>query len=257
MLQRMRRRRYATSLTAMLATSSVVHNFCAASIRTNFIKGKSLAIETETSTSDFTSGLAVLLLAQCLSAYMGIYVQDTYAAYGANWKENLFYSHFLSLPFFLPLSSTLQRQYGRLAATPTRNQTSNPLNLLTIFTPAKSALHPEQGILGKIDSTIMEYVNNMPIGIGALVTNAITQLACISGVNLLSAQASAVTVTIVLNIRKLVSFVISTIYYGHKLSGMMVFGAALVFGSGALYGWETSWRIPQQKRKAAKEEKKK
>lgn len=30
----------------------------------------------------------------------------------------------------------------------------------------------------------------------------------------------------------------------------MIFGSTLVFGSGALYGWETSWRIPQQKARA-------
>jgi len=26
-------------------------------------------------------------------------------------------------------------------------------------------------------------------------------------------------------------------------------GAALVFGAGALYGWETSWRIPMMRKK--------
>lgn len=197
------------------------------------------------------------MLAQCLSAYMGIYVQDTYAAHGASWKENLFYSHFLSLPFFLPLSSTLRRQYGRLAATPTRSQVSNSFNPLTIFDTLKKTINSAHDTLGNMDNSAMNYFNNMPIGIGALIANAITQLACISGVNLLSAQASAVTVTIVLNIRKLVSFVISTIYYGHQLSGTMILGAALVFGSGALYGWETSWRIPQQRRKVNKEEKRK
>lgn len=84
-----------------------------------------------------------------------------------------------------------------------------------------------------------------------------TQLLCITGVNLLSAQASAVTVTIVLNVRKLVSFVASTIMFGHSLSGMMCLGAGLVFGAGALYGWETSYRIPSAaKAKKVKEGKK-
>ncbi|GAB7356163.1 hypothetical protein MBLNU459_g6755t1 [Dothideomycetes sp. NU459] len=203
--------------------------------------GKSLSTKPQTSTSDFTSGLAILLLAQCLSAYMGIYVQDTYAAHGASWKENLFYSHFLSLPFFLPLASTLRRQYARLAQTPPMARFAAGSSIFATPPVAKQ----QQLLLGAV-----------PAGIGALVANALTQLACISGVNLLSAQASAVTVTIVLNIRKLVSFVISTVYYGHSLSGMMVLGAALVFGSGALYGWETSWRIPQQQQRQRQQQQK-
>ncbi|KAH0007426.1 UAA transporter, partial [Aureobasidium melanogenum] len=181
-------------------------------------KGKSV----ETSSTDLSSGLLILLAAQILSAYMGVYVQDTYATHGSHWRENLFYSHFLSLPLFLPLAGTLQRQYTALSATP-------PLSIPDSMPVLKSA--------------------NLPSGIIYLLLNSLTQLACITGVNLLSAQASAVTVTIVLNVRKLVSFVASTILFGHSLSGTMCLGAGLVFGAGALYGWETSYRIPQQKRK--------
>ena len=42
-----------------------------------------------------------------------------------------------------------------------------------------------------------------------LVTNVLTQYACIRGVNLLAAVSTALTVTIVLNIRKLVSLLLS------------------------------------------------
>ena len=138
---------------------------------------------------------------------MGVYIEDTYATFaGANWTATLFYSHFLSLPLFLPLAGPLRRQYTQLAESP-RDQ------LL-------------------------------------LATNAVTQLACIAGVNLLGAQASAVTVTVVLNVRKLVSFVLSTWLFGHRLGAAMAAGAALVFGSGALYGWETSWRLPRARSRA-------
>lgn len=189
-----------------------------------------MSTKATSSTTDFLSGLTVLLIAQCLSAYMGIYIQDTYAAHGANWRENLFYSHFLSLPLFLPLSAILQRQYSRLSATP-------PLDL-SMDLSASLSLLPEP---------LINLINSTPRGLIFLLLNAVTQLGCISGVNLLSARASAVTVTIVLNVRKLVSFVFSTLLFGHQLSGMMVLGAALVFGSGALYGWETSWRVPRER----------
>ncbi|KAH0171354.1 UAA transporter, partial [Aureobasidium melanogenum] len=188
-------------------------------------KGKSV----ETNSTDLSSGLLILLAAQILSAYMGVYVQDTYATHGSHWRENLFYSHFLSLPLFLPLAGTLRRQYVALSATP-------PLSIPDSLPVLKSA--------------------NLPSGIIYLLLNSLTQLACITGVNLLSAQASAVTVTIVLNVRKLVSFVASTILFGHSLSGTMCLGAGLVFGAGALYGWETSYRIPQQRKKQQATQKK-
>ncbi|KAI4840256.1 UAA transporter [Aureobasidium sp. EXF-8845] len=187
-------------------------------------KGKTV----ETSSADLSSGLLILLAAQILSAYMGVYVQDTYATHGSHWRENLFYSHFLSLPLFLPLASTLRRQYAALLSTP-------PLSVPDSLPVLQSA--------------------NLTQGIAYLLLNSITQLACITGVNLLSAQASAVTVTIVLNVRKLVSFVASTVIFGHQLSGMMCVGAAMVFGAGALYGWETSYRIPLQKKEKEKIEK--
>ncbi|GAB7365914.1 hypothetical protein MBLNU230_g7242t1 [Neophaeotheca triangularis] len=202
-------------------------------------KGKDMSASSESDSTEFMTGLAILLLAQIFSAYMGAYVEDTYAEYGADWTENLFYSHILSLPLFLPLFSQLQTQYSKLAATaPLDLSLWLSKDLFTSvqetprYTPNGWALHQLQ---------------TLPQGLVFLFINAITQLACISGVNLLSAKSSAVTVTIVLNIRKLVSFIFSTWIFGHELSGKMVAGAVLVFGSGALYGWETSWRLPSQR----------
>jgi len=205
-------------------------------------KGKSMTMETTTTTSEFATGLFILLVAQLLSAYMGAYVEDTYSKYGASWTENLFYSHFLSLPMFMPLSNNLRQQYDRLTRTP-------PLRLRPDLL-SSSKLHPLWNLLPDwVFDAICDFIETRPQGILFLMINALTQLACISGVNLLSAKSSAVTVTIVLNIRKLVSFILSTILFGHELSGKMIIGSALVFGSGALYGWETSWRLPSARRK--------
>lgn len=200
------------------------------------------------SAADFTKGLSILLLAQLLSAFMGAYVEDTYAKHGASWMENLFYSHFLGLPFFLPLSGVLRPQYSKLSATP-------PLSAMDQTPPWTNA------VITHLPETILHPMSNMtatlPQGIAFLLINAITQLACISGVNLLSAKSSAVTVTIVLNIRKLVSFIFSTLLFGHELNAKMMLGATLVFGSGALYGWETSVRIPRERARAREQRKKK
>jgi UDP-xylose/UDP-N-acetylglucosamine transporter B4 len=200
-----------------------------------------MKVESSASSTDFTTGLLILLVAQTLSAYMGAYVEDTYAAYGASWTENLFYSHFLALPMFLPLWDTLSGQWDRLAST-------SALDL--------SAYKPHAGATGLTASDalvaqVLTGAESLPQGVVFLLLNALAQLACISGVNLLSAKSSAVTVTIVLNIRKLVSFILSTWIFGHHLSPMMMLGSALVFGSGALYGWETSWRLPNERRRLA------
>lgn len=181
----------------------------------------------------FEAGLLILLIAQLLSAYMGAYVEDIYAEHGNYWHENLFYSHFLSLPLFLPLQPTLQRQYVRLAASPPLAQNTLALSVLP------SAEH--------------SYFGQLPEAVFFLLANAALQLLCISGVNLLSAKSSAVTVTIVLNIRKLVSFILSIVLFGNKMSAQMIVGAAMVFGAGTLYGLETTYWMPARKKKTAKE----
>jgi hypothetical protein len=161
---------------------------------------------------------------------MGVYVQDVYAEHGKHWDENLFYSHFLSLPMFFPLHSTLRSQYARLEESP-------QFILPTSLSPY-------------IPNGIQHILALMPRSVYMLFLNSITQLACITGVNLLGANSSAVTVTIVLNVRKLVSWILSIWLFGNKLSGMMIWGAVLVFGAGALYGWETNIGIPGRRKRA-------
>lgn len=79
-----------------------------------------------------------------------------------------------------------------------------------------------------------QYRPSQPLALLAL--NSLTQYACISGVNRLGAYTSAVTVTVVLNIRKLASFLLSCFIFGNELTPMMMQGATVVFVSGAIYG---------------------
>ncbi|KAK8218161.1 UAA transporter [Phyllosticta capitalensis] len=182
------------------------------------------------SDASFEAGLVILLVAQLLSAYMGVYVQDIYEEHGKHWDENLFYSHFLSIPMFLPLQGTLRGQFNRLAVSP-------PLRVAGVVTSS-------------LPSSVERLLSTMPESVFMLLLNSVTQLLCISGVNLLSANTTAVTVTIVLNIRKLVSFLISIWLFGNKMSEQMIFGAMLVFGAGALYGWESTVGIKRRQAKA-------
>jgi dolichyl-phosphate-mannose-protein mannosyltransferase len=167
---------------------------------------------------------------------MGAYVEDIYRDHGKDWQANLFYSHLLSIPMFTGFAPILYEQFARL-------QASQPFQV-----PPSIATQLPSSLNKALASTSQHVIY--------LTANAVTQLLCITGVNILSANTSAVTVTIVLNIRKLVSFLLSIWIFGNEMGGLMKVGAAMVFGAGALYGWETTYRIPQQKKLEADQRKK-
>ncbi|GKT39943.1 UDP-N-acetylglucosamine--dolichyl-phosphate N-acetylglucosaminephosphotransferase [Colletotrichum spaethianum] len=181
----------------------------------------------ETEKSDrpaFGTGLIILFVAQVLSAIMGLYTEETYKKYGPQWRENLFYSHLLSLPLFLPFAPSLIRQFRRLASSP-------PLSLPTL------AQLPGLGLSGDVGGGMTKY--HIPSQLAYLATNVLTQYACIRGVNLLAAVSSALTVTIVLNIRKLVSLLLSIWLFGNRLAVGTLIGAIIVFGAGGLYSLDS------------------
>jgi dolichyl-phosphate-mannose-protein mannosyltransferase len=167
---------------------------------------------------------------------MGAYVEDIYRDHGKDWQANLFYSHLLSIPMFAGFAPILYEQFTRLQGSQS----------CCVPPPLAAQLPPA---FNKALASTSQHVVY-------LTANALTQLLCITGVNMLSANTSAVTVTIVLNIRKLVSFLLSIWIFGNQMGGLMKVGAAMVFGAGALYGWETSYRIPQRKKLEANNGKK-
>ncbi|KAF5632199.1 UDP n-acetylglucosamine transporter (MNN2) [Fusarium sp. NRRL 52700] len=177
----------------------------------------------------FSTGLVILFVAQLLSAIMGLYTEATYAKYGPQWKENLFYSHALSLPLFLPFAPSMARTFAHL-------MTSTPLQLPGVF-----------------GSTTTKF--QIPSQILFLITNVLTQYACIRGVNLLAAASTALTVTIVLNIRKLVSLLLSIWLFGNKLSPGTLLGAIIVFSAGGLYSVGSRKRTPAEKGVSANDNK--
>ncbi|EAL84886.1 UPD-GlcNAc transporter (Mnn2-2), putative [Aspergillus fumigatus Af293] len=151
------------------------------------------------------TGFAILASAMILSAFQGIYADRLYETYGrSHWKEALFYSHVLSIPLFLPTYPRLLDQWRAMLSSP-------PLQYRLLETS---------------------------ISVAYLFLNALTQYLCIRGVHLLSAQTSSLTVTVVLNVRKLVSLLLSIYLFGNQLSPGVVIGAICVFAGGGLYGLE-------------------
>ncbi|KAI5920776.1 upd-c transporter, partial [Camillea tinctor] len=183
------------------------------------------ASESHDAPPSFSTGLAVLFIAQILSAIMGLYTEETYKRYGPHWKENLFYSHLLSLPLFIPFTQALIRQFMRLADSP-------PLTL---------RLPSEQGSLSTIPESVRQKIEGLylPSQLAYLMLNVLTQYACIRGVNLLAAASSALTVTIVLNIRKLISLLLSIWLFGNRLAAGTLVGAVVVFSAGGLYSLDS------------------
>src|SRR3569833_2394495 len=172
------------------------------------------------SAASFNTGLAILFIAQTLSAIMGLYTEETYKIYGPQWQENLFYSHLLSLPLFLPFLPSLVRQFMRLAGSP-------PLSI-----PLARFFCPEV-VPANVQKSLDQI--RIPSQLVYLVLNVLTQYACIRGVNLLAAASSALTVPIVLNIRKLVSLLFSSWLFGNRLATGTLIGAVVVFSAGGLY----------------------
>ncbi|KAL1865484.1 AMP deaminase [Diaporthe australafricana] len=192
------------------------------------------------STQSFNTGLAILFAAQVASAIMGLYTEDTYRKYGPQWKENLFYSHLLSLPLFIPFMPSMWRQYNKLAS-------SAPLPL------------PIAGIFGfeKLPDAFQRGIDRIyiPSQLFYLAMNVLTQYACIRGVNLLAAASTALTVTIVLNIRKLVSLLLSIWLFGNQLATGTLFGACIVFFAGGLYSLDSGKKVSPRPRAAKRERK--
>lgn len=96
---------------------------------------------------------------------------------------------------------------------------------------------PGLGLKGDVGDGLFKH--QIPSQLAYLVTNVVTQYACIRGVNLLAAVSSALTVTIVLNIRKLVSLLLSIWLFGNRLAVGTLVGAIIVFGAGGLYSLDS------------------
>ncbi|KAH2177358.1 hypothetical protein KXV50_002377 [Aspergillus fumigatus] len=194
------------------------------------------------------TGFAILASAMILSAFQGIYADRLYETYGrSHWKEALFYSHVLSIPLFLPTYPRLLDQWRAMLSSP-------PLQyrlLETSISVGKDAELPSgpstnsNAVCGpRLDLGILGYcflpsfIAHIPLQVAYLFLNALTQYLCIRGVHLLSAQTSSLTVTVVLNVRKLVSLLLSIYLFGNQLSPGVVIGAICVFAGGGLYGLE-------------------
>ncbi|PYI07438.1 UPD-GlcNAc transporter (Mnn2-2) [Aspergillus sclerotiicarbonarius CBS 121057] len=224
-------------------------------------KGQSMNVDNASAATAIV-GFTILALAMILSAFQGIYADRLYETYGRDhWKEALFYSHTLSLPLFLPAYSQLVSQWQMLFSVHPLTARLQALNssetgLLGHASPGLESIGVSEescgawslaSIIGspsglvptlKDISPLRSIFTFIPIHVTYLLVNALTQYLCIRGVHLLSAKSSSLTVTVILNIRKLVSLLLSIYLFGNALSPGVLIGALFVFIGGALYGFE-------------------
>ncbi|KAF7118436.1 hypothetical protein CNMCM5793_007957 [Aspergillus hiratsukae] len=226
-------------------------------------KGEPLDIghgEADLDISTTATGFTILASAMVLSAFQGIYADRLYETYGrSHWKEALFYSHVLSLPLFLPTYPQLLDQWRIMLSSPPL-RCRLPATAITVGKdaeiPVSAPTTTSTAVCGpRLDIEILgshlfpSFIAHIPMQVAYLFVNALTQYLCIRGVHLLSAQTSSLTVTVVLNIRKLVSLLLSIYLFGNHLSPGVVISAVCVFAGGGLYGLEGArLRKPSKKK---------
>ncbi|KAL2809876.1 UAA transporter [Aspergillus granulosus] len=250
------------SLGQILAVALLTFGVVTSALADAQAKGQSIhiGINEDSTISHTVTGFAILSLAMILSAFQGIYADRLYETYGRNhWKEALFYSHMLSLPLFLPTFPQIWGQWRALNSSPSLSShitamigrsksttalfscdhatlAKQPCDMSLQYAPVKAIFH----ILKVVHEhePLRPVLTGIPVQVFYLLLNALTQYWCIRGVHLLSAKSSSLTVTIVLNIRKLVSLLLSIRLFGNSLSHGVLAGAVLVFVGGAIYGFE-------------------
>ncbi|KAI0643651.1 UAA transporter family-domain-containing protein [Trametes meyenii] len=147
------------------------------------------------------------------------------------WQESMFYLHFLSLPMFLFVRHDLAAQVRALDASP-------PLTLpLPLLKTAQRALtlYPPVGLAAPLRPPTPTFA--LPRAYALLALTAATALVCVAGVHRLSGRGvSALTVTLLLVVRKAASLVLSVVLFraggsgsGGSVNAGVWAGAGMVF----------------------------
>lgn len=198
-------------------------------------------------TSRYLMGIGILTLALILSGLLGVVQDKTLASSTARtqmgtkakvakaspsteagglpevWQESMFYLHFLALPLFFFVRRDLTVQARALFAPQARASTFSVPLAVAQFT--------------------------LPAVLPALLANTLTQLLCTAGVNRLTTRVPALTVTLVLVVRKAVSLVLSVVLFdGSDVTWDMLWSGAFLVFAGTV-GYTVSGRTSKKGKK--------
>jgi len=168
-------------------------------------------VNTQDTFINWMFGIAMLSTSLVLSARMGVYQEEIHNRFGRHPREALFYTHCLPLPGFFLISSDLEKHLRIIL-------NSKPINLpgLTIQAPCM-VIYLTCGVL--------------------------SQFLCASSVFWMTSEFSALTVTLVLTLRKFLSIVISIVYFGNVFSNTHLIGAIMVFIGTLLFFDKSSYSV--------------
>lgn len=142
-------------------------------------------------------GIGMLVVSLFLTARMGLFQEQIYKSHGKYPDEALFFNHALPLPGFLLVAPDIYRHAIEF-------NNSAPVDIL--YTGIEI---PEMWLY--------------------LAANVITQYICIQSVFVLTTECSALTVTLVVTLRKFLSLLLSIWYFNNSFTLLHWLGAALVF----------------------------
>ncbi|QPG74423.1 hypothetical protein FOA43_001752 [Brettanomyces nanus] len=163
----------------------------------------------------FIKGLVILIGVTMLTSFLSLYNESSNRIVSksngqANWKENLLYSHLYGLPFFLIMSKSLFSEYQLIENLRKKHEYGKYWWLLLV--------------------------------------NNVTQLLCVTGVNRLAVVTSAVTLGVILLMRRFISLLLSMILFKNRLSPLGIMGTLMVFIGAAIYSY-TVGKIRDEKSK--------
>lgn len=157
--------------------------------------------------SRFLVGIGMLFVGAVLMALLGLHNEETYRVYGKhNWRENIFYSHLFGIPLFMSMLPTIIKEFKTLWNSPDQ------------FAVVHGKLHVAKPVV-------------------YLLLNVLTQFFCVRGVNMLGGSSTALTVSVILLLRKFTSLLLSVYIFSNKLSMTGTMGALLVFLGALLYSY--------------------
>ncbi|KAG0252506.1 golgi uridine diphosphate-N- acetylglucosamine transporter [Mortierella polycephala] len=179
----------------------------------------------EASTGDYAIGVFMLTVALIVSSLMGLLQESTYQTYGSEWREGLFYSHFLALPMFMLFYNDILEQLKIF------NQ-STPIPILQLVRQIGPYL--PSSVAYSLSSITVPRLWIF------LAVNTLTQFMCISGVHRLTSLSSALTLNFILNLRKFTSLLVSVLYFENGFGFEMAVGSSLVLLGTIMYSMSSS-----------------
>ncbi|KAI1311271.1 golgi uridine diphosphate-N- acetylglucosamine transporter [Mortierella claussenii] len=230
------KKRYSKSqmLAVLIVTIGVIYATTSAKANSNAPPNPSSGKQGQgnVSAGDYAIGVCMLTVALIVSSLMGLLQESTYQTYGSEWREGLFYSHFLALPMFLLFYSDIVEQVRIFNG-------STPIPILQLVRQVGPYL--PTSIAYKLSSITVPRLWIF------LAVNTLTQFMCISGVHRLTSLSSALTLNFILNLRKFTSLLISVLYFENGFGFEMAVGSSLVLLGTLMYSVSSSKSLSPKK----------